>query len=121
MWDAQQQEVTPACRVEPSTSEDVALILGILVKESCPFAIKSGGHSRIANSSNSNGGVTIDLVRIKQVVLSEDTKTVQVGSGAVWFDVYSALEEKDLMVVGGRVGDVGVGGLVLGGKMLKFA
>jgi FAD/FMN-containing dehydrogenase len=108
--------VTPACRVEPSTTEEVALILGILVKESCPFAIRSGGHSRIPNSSNSNGGVTIDMVGIGGIDLSKDTKTVKVGSGALWHDVYSRLEEKNLMVVGGRVGDVGVGGLVMGGR-----
>jgi FAD/FMN-containing dehydrogenase len=116
MWNAQQQEIAPACRVEPSSSDEVSLILGILVKENCPFAIKSGGHSRIKNSSNSDGGVTIDLVRIKEVEISNDNKTVRLGSGALWLDVYDALEKQDLMVVGGRVGDVGVGGLLLGGK-----
>jgi hypothetical protein len=50
------------------------------------------------------------------VEVSGDKKSVKVGAGARWVDVYSSLEKDNLSVVGGRVSDVGVGGLTLGGS-----
>ena len=91
-------------------------IYNIVREEKCHFAIKSGGHARTPGTSNADGGVTIDLVRMNQVKLSKDKKSVTVGAGSQWVDVYRPLEEHGLSVVGGRVADVGVGGLLTGGK-----
>jgi len=89
-----------------------------VTEEGCHFAVKSGGHARDAGFSNADGGVTIDLIRMGRVDLSKDKKSVKVGAGARWLDVYSSLEKDNLTVVGGRVADVGVGGLTLGGSYL---
>lgn len=115
VWDAKQQDSQRACRVEPKSTEEVATALGILINNWCTFAIKSGGHSSSKGASNSIGGVTVDLRRINQVELSDDKTQTRVGTGAVWGDVYRALEKENLAVVGGRVDDVGVGGLLTGG------
>ncbi|KAE9393030.1 FAD-binding domain-containing protein, partial [Gymnopus androsaceus JB14] len=37
------------------------------------------------------------------------------GAGSRWRDVYAVLKPENLTTVGGRVGDVGVGGFLLGG------
>jgi FAD/FMN-containing dehydrogenase len=95
--------------------EEVSLVLRTLIHAKCHFAIKSGGHDRSPGSSNAKGGVTIDLVRLNRVDVSKDRKSVKIGTGLRWVDVYRKLEEEGLMVVGGRVADVGVGGLTLGG------
>lgn len=116
-WDSKQSELVPACRVEPTTSEDVSTILKAVIKEQCHFAIRSGGHSRIAGSSNAEAGVTIDLVKLSSIEIAKDQMTVRIGAGSVWGDVYSTLEKQGLVVVGGRVSDVGIGGLTLGGKL----
>ncbi|MCJ1261071.1 hypothetical protein MMC22_000935 [Lobaria immixta] len=42
---------------------------------------------------------------------------VQVGAGMRWADVYQSLDRYNVTVVGGRVLDVGVGGLILGGGL----
>jgi FAD/FMN-containing dehydrogenase len=102
--------------VEPASAEDVSLILKTVTAEGCHFAVKSGGHAREAGFSNADAGVTIDLVRMGSVELSKDKKSVKVGAGARWLDAYSTLEKDNLTVVGGRVSDVGVGGLTLGGS-----
>lgn len=115
VWDQKCQQVQSSCRIEPATAEDVAAVLRVLVNNWCTFAVKSGGHTWIKAASNSIGGVTVDLKRINAVELSDDRKTTRVGTGAVWGDVYRTLEPHDLSVIGGRVDDVGVGGLVLGG------
>lgn len=95
-------------------------MLKTLIDTECHFAIKSGGHDRTPGSSNAEGGVTIDLVRLNEVKLAQDRKSVKLGAGLRWLNVYTALEKEGLMVGGGRVADVGVGGLTLGGKVMLW-
>lgn len=53
---------------------------------------------------------------LNSIELNAAEMTVYVGAGALWQDVYDVLEPLNLSVLGGRVGDVGVAGLTLGGK-----
>ncbi len=55
----------------------------------------------------------MDLIELHTLALSEDKKSVAVGSGNRWFDVYKYLEPHNLAVVGGRASTVGVGGLTV--------
>ncbi|KAJ5094731.1 FAD-binding domain-containing protein [Penicillium angulare] len=121
IWDAKQQEVHPACRVEPSSANDVASILRILVDHWCYFSVKGGGHSRNPGDSNSLGGVTVDLDRLSSVDILEGGTQARVGGGATTIQVYEALETQNLSFVGGRVGSVGVGGFILGGGTSPFS
>lgn len=82
----------------------------------CPFAAKSGGHAAFAGASNIQGGITLDFADMDEVAVSDDRKTVVLGPGNTWYDVYSKLGPMNLTPVGGRVSSVGVGGLTLGGK-----
>ena len=82
----------------------------------CQFAVKSGGHAAFAGASNIQNGITIDLINLKQVKVSDDRTLTRVGVGNRWLDVYSKLDKQGLSVVGGRVADIGVGGLTLGGE-----
>ena len=70
----------------------------------------------IPGANNAAGGITIDMVRVNSLEIAPDRKTVTIGPGARWLEVYKKLEANNLLVVGGRVADVGVGVLVLGGK-----
>ncbi|KAL1634104.1 hypothetical protein SLS58_010802 [Diplodia intermedia] len=115
VWDAKQLASHRACRIEPATAKEVAAVLGILASNWCKFAVKSGGHTSSRDASNSVGGVTVDLKRINQVELSDCKTQTRVGTGAIWGDVYRTLEPQELSVIGGRVDDVGVGGLAMGG------
>lgn len=74
-----------------------------------------------AGASNIQDGVTIDLGLLNQVNVSKDQKITSVGGGARWEDVYLKLDAMNLAVAGGRVADVGVGGLTLGGGNNYFA
>ncbi|CAI7674902.1 hypothetical protein N7533_011302 [Penicillium manginii] len=121
IWDAKQQEVQPACRVEPSSANDVAEILDTLVSHWCYFSVKGGGHSRNPGDSNSVGGVTIDLNRLNGVEILQGDIRARVGGGATTIQVYEALESRNLSFVGGRVGSVGMGGFTLGGGTSPFS
>jgi FAD/FMN-containing dehydrogenase len=113
---ARQSEVIPACVVRPLTPQDASVAIKAISKHSCHFAIKSGGHAMFPGASNADGGITIDLKHLNGMELSEDLATARIGPGNRWGAVYEVLEPLGLTVVGGRVGHVGVGGFMLGGK-----
>ena len=69
----------------------------------CPFAVKGGGHAAFAGSSSIEDGITISMENFKQVDVATDKKTVDVGPGMRWVDVYTAVEQDGLSVAGGRV------------------
>jgi FAD/FMN-containing dehydrogenase len=81
-----------------------------------PFAIRSGGHSPNPGWSGIESGILIDLSKMNSMNISEDRKTVKLGPGARWGQVYEYLDQYDVTAVGGRIAQVGVGGLLLGGK-----
>ncbi|KAF2104658.1 FAD-binding domain-containing protein [Rhizodiscina lignyota] len=115
-WDSKCADLQPACRLEPESAQDVATAYGIVKEHECQFAIKSGGHGLHPGASNVEGGVVFDLSRsLNTITISADKKTVDIGPGARWLQVYEELEKDELIVLGGRVADVGVGGLILGG------
>lgn len=114
---AQAAEITPACSVLPADTEDVISIINIIREAGATFAVKSGGHSTYSTGSNVENGIIINLSRLSDINVSEDQKSVTVGSGCRFGEVYSKLEGFNLSCVGGRVSSVGVGGLVLGGMV----
>ena len=68
-----------------------------------------------AGAANIQDGVTIDLSQMKSVAVNDERTITRVEPGARWSDVYSKLSPMNLSIVGGRVSDVGVAGLTLGG------
>ncbi|KAI8635501.1 FAD-binding domain-containing protein [Xylariaceae sp. FL1651] len=111
-----------ACIINPSNTQEVATVVEILAEYQTKFAIRGGGHNYIPGFASVNeSGVLISLSQLNSITLSEDETSVGVGPGNRWQAVYEALVPKGLMVIGGRVGPVGVGGLVLGGGLSYFA
>ena len=102
-WSAQQNAVRPRCVFVPAKPLDVSTALLISRLTQCPFGVKGGGHAAFAESSSIEGGITIALQNFMQIVPSVDRKTVDIGPGNRWLNVYQALEPKGLNVVGGRV------------------
>jgi FAD/FMN-containing dehydrogenase len=60
------------------------------------------------------------MTRFNDIVISEDSQTVEIGAGLTWTDVYAYLVPKGLNVVGSRLNGVGVAGLTLGGGECHF-
>lgn len=75
----------------------------------------------IPGYANTNGGVLISLAKLNQLQLSSDKSCVSVGPGNRWEDVYNYLEPYGLIALGGRVGNVGVAGLLLGGGISFYS
>ncbi|AEO57295.1 hypothetical protein MYCTH_2126295 [Thermothelomyces thermophilus ATCC 42464] len=104
----------PACVAEVGSVEDVSLVLQIVGASRTPFAVYSGGHASNVGFSSTKG-VHITLRRFNQTQLSEDKTTVTIGFGQTWVDVFEALADSGVNVVGGRVPGPGIGGFTLGG------
>ncbi|KAI1776587.1 FAD-binding domain-containing protein [Hypoxylon cercidicola] len=115
IWDQKQLQTVYVCRVQPASADEVSHVLQVLVDNSCRFAVKCGGHSRYPDDSVSVGGVTVDLGLINSTVVSADNTTARIGGGALTRQIFAALDPYGLAYVGGRVGQVGMGGFALGG------
>ncbi|OAA67650.1 FAD-binding, type 2 [Cordyceps fumosorosea ARSEF 2679] len=121
VWDQKQAEAVYACRVQPKNAKEVSSIIKILVRTRCKFAVKGGGHARFPNDSVSVGGVTVDLGLLNRTEVAADRSTARIGGGSLSHEAFTALEPYGLAFVGGRVGQVGVGGFTLGGGSSVFA
>lgn len=126
-WSTEASDVDPACFVRPANTTEVSYILQILKRPeydsipACQFAIRSGGHQTWGGASSQPGGVTIDLSSLNKMSIYEKDNVISVAPGLRWQNVYDALEPHNLAVSGGRWGNVGVGGLLLGGKSFSSA
>lgn len=90
----------------------------MLVRSNVSFAVRSGGHSPHHGFAGIDRGVLVDMSNFNNIDYQAEKATVTVGAGLTWGDIYTDLEQYQVTVVGGRVLDVGVGGLTLGGKLL---
>ncbi|KAH8881096.1 FAD-binding domain-containing protein [Thozetella sp. PMI_491] len=112
----------PYCIVQPASADDVSKLLKILSYFQIKFAVRSGGHSPNPGfSSIGKAGVLLDLQKLNQVTVSADETIASLGPGARWGDVINVLDTHGKTVVGGRVPDVGVGGLMLAGGVSHFS
>ncbi|KAH7236492.1 hypothetical protein BKA59DRAFT_496699 [Fusarium tricinctum] len=104
----------------PITAQDVSEALKIISQDNCRFSIKGHGHAPAAGFANAEGGVTIDLTTLSSVSLNKDSTVASVDAGAKWLDIYRHLSRAGVQVAGGLNGNVGVGGLLLGGGISHF-
>ena len=81
------------------------------------FAVKSGGHNPNKYFASIADGPLISTSRLNEVVYDAASGTVRVGPGNKWEDVHEVLDPHSVTVVGGRIGNVGVGGYLLGGGL----
>ncbi len=113
IWNAM-IEARPAFIALPASNEDVAELVRFAVREHLPLSIRGGGHN-IAGTALADGGLTINMSRMKAIAYDVATNRVTVGAGAIWAEVDAALEPFGLMVPGGLVSTTGVAGFTLSG------
>ncbi|KAF7540345.1 hypothetical protein G7054_g1500 [Neopestalotiopsis clavispora] len=106
----------PWAIVQPRNTSEVSKAVAALVQTGgCQFAVRSGGHTSIPGSNNITNGITLDLGLMDKTKYNPGTKLASIEPGGRWTNVYAYLEERGVMVAGGREGLVGVGGLLTGG------
>src|SRR3954470_4308854 len=76
-------------------------------------AVRGGGHSA-AGHSTCDGGVVIDLSRMKDIRVDAHARTVRAEAGLTWGEFDRETQNFGLAVTGGRFSTTGIAGLTLG-------
>lgn len=77
-------------------------------------AVRGGGHNG-AGLGICDGGLCIDLSRMKEIRVNADARTAKVAGGCTWGEVDQATHAYGLALPSGVISTTGVGGLTLGG------
>jgi FAD/FMN-containing dehydrogenase len=104
----------PAVIVRAVDAEDVIAAVDFARGQGLSVAVRSGGHSN-AGLGTCDGGVLIDLSRLKQIDIDPVSRRARIEPGLTWAEVASAAHAHGLALTSGNSGSVGVGGLLLGG------
>lgn len=113
-WSSANAKRDPACVILPTNAEEVSRAVETLLQHpNVPFAVKSGGHNPNVGFASTDG-VLISLKHMNSTTLSSDKAIAYLSPGATWGKAVGDLEPYNVTVVGGRIGDVGVGGLLVG-------
>ncbi|OJD12491.1 hypothetical protein AJ78_06917 [Emergomyces pasteurianus Ep9510] len=116
-WSVDCGRLKPSCILVPESPEELSIIVRTLGANNETFAVKSGGHNPNRNFASVDGGPLISLKSFNEINYDEESGTVRVGAGNRWADVVKVLEPNGVTVVGARIGDVGVGGFIVGGGL----
>jgi FAD/FMN-containing dehydrogenase len=76
--------------------------------------VRSGGHST-AGHGTVDGGLLLDLSRMKRISIDPATGIAGIEPGLTWGEVAQEAQRFGLALTSGDAGSVGVGGLALGG------
>ncbi|UZN03277.1 FAD-binding oxidoreductase [Cellulomonas sp. S1-8] len=104
----------PAYVVRCAGTDDVRAAVRVARDRGLPLGVKGGGHSA-AGWAVPDGGLLIDLSRMRGVVVDPVARTAQVQGGALLGSLDAATQPYGLATTAGIVSHTGIGGLALGG------
>ncbi|QCB95007.1 FAD-binding oxidoreductase [Cellulomonas shaoxiangyii] len=104
----------PAYVVRCAGTDDVRTAVRVARELGLPLGVLCGGHSA-AGWAVPDGGLMIDLSRMRGVVVDPGARTAQVQGGALLGSLDAATQPYGLGTTAGIVSHTGIGGLALGG------
>lgn len=116
-WSTSCSALIPSCIIFPKSTEEVSTVVKILANTTEEFAVKSGGHNPNNGFSSVQGGPLIVTEHLDQANVNQETGVIDVGPGNRLDGIAAKLQGSGWTFVGGRIGNTGVGGLVLGGGL----
>ena len=107
-------ERRPAVIARCAGADDVGTAFAFARSHGLEIAVRGGGHNP-AGHCVCDGGLVIDLSRMRTVEVDADARIARSAGGATWLDFDAATQAFGLVTPGGVVGSTGVAGLTLGG------
>ena len=104
----------PALIVQPTGAADVVDAVNFAREHDLLLSIKGGAHNVAGNAVN-DGGLVIDLSRMRGIRVDPSQKTVRAEGGVTWGDLDRETQLFGLAVPGGVVSTTGIAGLTLHG------
>jgi FAD/FMN-containing dehydrogenase len=104
----------PAAIIRAADATDVAHVVRLAREAGLELAIRSGGHS-FAGHSVSNGGIVLDLSKMRALDVDVAQRTAWAESGLTAGEYTAAVGAYGLATGFGDAGSVGLGGITLSG------
>jgi len=105
---------TPGALARCADVADIQLVVRHAQEAGVLTAVRCGGHS-LAGFGSCQGGLVIDLSRLRKVEVDAASRRAKFGGGCLLGDVDTAMQRRSLVFPAGVVSHTGAGGLVLGG------
>jgi FAD/FMN-containing dehydrogenase len=107
---------TPALVATAAGTADVVAAVEFARDHGLSLSVRGGGHN-IAGTALADGGLTIDLSRLRGIVVDPRAQTAVVQAGCLLGEVDRATQRHSLATPLGFLSEVGVAGLTLGGGL----
>ncbi len=104
----------PSMIVRCASSTDVVRAVKFARRTGLLVSVRGGGHN-VAGKSLCDGGMVIDLSRMKGLSVDAGTRRARADPGLTWSEFDSKTHSFGLATTGGIVGSTGIAGLTLGG------
>jgi len=104
----------PAVIVQVSDATEVSYVVSLARESGVELAVRSGGHS-LAGHSLSQGGIVLDLSRMRGLQIDAEGRTAWAETGLTAGEYTVATAEYGLATGFGDTASVGIGGITLGG------
>jgi hypothetical protein len=104
----------PAVIIEVEDANEVARVIELARETELELAVRCGGHSN-AGHSTTEGGIVLDLSRMKAIEFDDASQTAWAEGGLTAVELTKAAHEHGLAIGFGDTGSVGIGGITTGG------
>ena len=104
----------PALIARCAGADDVAQALRFAREHGLPISVRGGGHSPAGHAVR-DGAIMIDLSLMKAVSVDPATRVARAAGGLLVSELDLATQRHGLATTAATVGQVGIGGLTLGG------
>ncbi len=104
----------PAAIVQPDSAAGVARVIALARESGLELAVRAGGHSGLGFGV-SEGGVVLDLGRLRDLELDVQNRTAWAGGGLTAGEYTAEASGHGLATGFGDTASVGIGGITLGG------
>ncbi|KAI0886282.1 uncharacterized protein GGS22DRAFT_199566 [Annulohypoxylon maeteangense] len=101
--------------ISPTTEEDVVNAVKLAKRFNTPFLATGGRHGYSTTLAKMQGGIAIDLSKMNSVKIDRSAKTLTVGPGVRFRDIFDLVFEAGFQIQTGACSCVGMLGATLGG------